>query len=80
MVLPSVRKSIIVDDNAAEDISRVEELSYELKIAEVMTRDVHFLSPEMTMRDVIELFRKSISLVHRLCRMKSWSGSSAWKT
>jgi CBS domain-containing protein/anti-sigma regulatory factor (Ser/Thr protein kinase) len=58
MVLPSVRKSIIVDDNAAEDISRVEELSYELKIAEVMTRDVLFISPEMSMREVIELFRK----------------------
>lgn len=58
MVLPPIRKNIIIDDHVAEDITRVEELSYELKIAEVMTRDVLFISPDMTMQDVIEEFRK----------------------
>ncbi len=58
MVLPPTRKHIVVNDQAAEDISRVEELSYELKIADVMTRDVLAISPEMVMRDVIEQFRQ----------------------
>ncbi len=34
-----------ISDQAAESITRVEELAYELKIGEVMTRDVKTLDP-----------------------------------
>ncbi|NMB87169.1 MAG: CBS domain-containing protein [Chloroflexi bacterium] len=53
------RKGIIVDDQVAENITRVEELAYELRIDEVMTRDVKVISPDMRMRDVVELFRQA---------------------
>jgi CBS domain-containing protein/anti-sigma regulatory factor (Ser/Thr protein kinase) len=48
----------VVTDEAAGHISRVEELSYELKIGDVMTRDVHTLTPDMEMIDALRLFRK----------------------
>lgn len=51
-------KNILVDDSVAETITRVEELAYELKIREVMTRDVQTLEPETKMKDVVELFRQ----------------------
>lgn len=51
-------KKIMVDDRAAETITRSEELAYELKIREVMTRDVKTLDPEMKMHDVVETFRQ----------------------
>ncbi|MEN6435842.1 MAG: CBS domain-containing protein [Anaerolineaceae bacterium] len=58
MVLPPAGKRVVVSDQSAEEITRVEELSYELKIAEVMSRDVFTISPEMHMHDVIENFRQ----------------------
>ena len=51
-------KNILVDDRVAESITRAEELAYELKIREVMTRNVQTLEPEMKMKDVVELFRQ----------------------
>jgi len=48
----------VVTDEAAGHISRVEELSYELKIGDVMTRDVQTLSPDMEMFDAMQLLRK----------------------
>ena len=46
-----------ISDQVAESITRVEELAYELKIGDVMTRNVKTLTPEANMNDVAELFR-----------------------
>jgi len=46
-------------DQEAENITRVEELTYELKVEEVMTRDPFFVIPESKMNDLLELFRKN---------------------
>jgi CBS domain-containing protein/anti-sigma regulatory factor (Ser/Thr protein kinase) len=48
----------VVTDADAHSISRVEELSYELKIADVMTRDVHTVTPDMQIVEVLDLFRR----------------------
>lgn len=52
-------KSILINDQVAENITRTEELAYELKVSEVMTNSPKILSPEMIMRDVVEMFRKA---------------------
>lgn len=51
------RKGRIITDKDAREISRVEELSYDLKINEVMTRDIKTVSPEIPMNDVLEILR-----------------------
>lgn len=43
----------------AKEITRVEELSYDLKVSEVMTRDVMVASPRMHMSDLLELLRQN---------------------
>lgn len=48
-----------ITDHIAEGITRVEELAYELKISEVMTNNPKVATPEMKMKDVVELFRSS---------------------
>ncbi len=45
-------------ESAASFITRVEELAYELKVAQVMTRDIHTLSPNVQIEAVLELFRE----------------------
>ena len=45
-------------DQDAENITRVEELAYELKIEEVMTRNLLKLTPEIKMGDALDLFRQ----------------------
>ena len=50
-------KSVTINDQVVENITRVEELAYELKIDEVMTRNPKILFPEMKMREVLDLFR-----------------------
>jgi CBS domain-containing protein/anti-sigma regulatory factor (Ser/Thr protein kinase) len=52
------KKSIAIDDRAAENITRAEELAYELKICEVMTKEIKTLTENQKMRDVVELFRQ----------------------
>lgn len=52
------KRTRIVTDKEAENISRVEELAYELKINEVMTASPILLSPEMHMQEVLEIFRQ----------------------
>ena len=42
-----------ITDQDAHDISRVEELSYDLKIREVMTADVKTATPEMPLSNPI---------------------------
>ncbi len=48
----------IITDGEAGVITRVEELAYELKISEVMTRNVQTMSPDMRLVDVLDLFRE----------------------
>lgn len=47
-----------VSDKAVQNITRAEELAYELRISEVMIRDIHRLTPEMSMGEVVELFQR----------------------
>jgi CBS domain-containing protein/anti-sigma regulatory factor (Ser/Thr protein kinase) len=46
-----------ITDQDAHDISRVEELSYDLKIREVMTADLKTATPDMPLSQVLELLR-----------------------
>ncbi len=52
-------KGTPITDQVARNITRVEELAYELKVEEVMTRKTYNLGPDMTMRDVLVLFREA---------------------
>jgi len=54
---PVSSRSVITDQEAKE-ITRVEELAYDIKIREAMTRDVKVVSPDHTMRAVLELLRQ----------------------
>ncbi len=47
-----------VTDKVAEAITPAEELAYELKIEEVMSRNPQGLTPDMEMGDVLEVFRQ----------------------
>lgn len=49
----------LVSDTKAEDITRVEELAYELKVEEVMTANPATVTPETRMSDVLVLFRQT---------------------
>ncbi len=51
------RKGRTITDKDAHEISRVEELSYDLKINDVMTRDVKTVAPELPMSNVLEILR-----------------------
>jgi len=51
------RKGRPITDNDAQDITRIEELSYDLRIFEVMSREVFTLAPSQTIRDGLELLR-----------------------
>lgn len=53
------RKGRVITDQDAKEITRVEELAYELKIGDVMTQDVKVVTPEMRMADLLELFRQA---------------------
>jgi CBS domain-containing protein len=46
-----------ITDQDAHDISRVEELSYDLKIHEVMTADVKTATPDMPLSKVLDVLR-----------------------
>jgi Predicted transcriptional regulator, contains C-terminal CBS domains len=48
----------IITDQQADKITRVEELAYELKVNEVMTKDLITFSPDSIMEEALELFRK----------------------
>ena len=57
MAPQSPRKDVI-SDQTAKKITRVEELAYELKIEQVMTRNPRTVTPDNLMQDVLELFRQ----------------------
>jgi CBS domain-containing protein/anti-sigma regulatory factor (Ser/Thr protein kinase) len=52
------RKTKKITDGAAGIISRVEELAYELKIEEVMKRDVQTVTPDMRLLEILDMFRE----------------------
>jgi CBS domain-containing protein/anti-sigma regulatory factor (Ser/Thr protein kinase) len=54
-----IRQQRTITDGAASLITRVEELAYELRIEEVMTANVKVVNPELSMMDVLELFRQA---------------------
>lgn len=47
----------VITDQDAQNITRVEELSYELRVQEVMTKNVQALSPDLPMSAALNLFR-----------------------
>jgi CBS domain-containing protein/anti-sigma regulatory factor (Ser/Thr protein kinase) len=51
------RRGRPITDQDAHEINRVEELSYDLKIHEVMSKKLHVASPEMSLSDTLELLR-----------------------
>jgi CBS domain-containing protein/anti-sigma regulatory factor (Ser/Thr protein kinase) len=51
------RRGRTITDQDAREISRVEELSYDLKVNETMTREVKSVSPDMQLSDVLEILR-----------------------
>lgn len=53
------RKGRIVTDKSAQEITRVEELAYDLKINDVMTCNLASVTPEMSMTDLLEIFRQA---------------------
>lgn len=46
-----------ITDKDASEITRAEELAYELRIEEVMTSSPQIVKPDQTMREVLDLFR-----------------------
>jgi CBS domain-containing protein/anti-sigma regulatory factor (Ser/Thr protein kinase) len=54
----SLFHSKLVSDEKAEDITRVEELAYELKVEEVMTANPLTVNPQTLMSEVLVLFRQ----------------------
>lgn len=53
------RKGRPITDQDAHDINRVEELSYELQISQVMSRQLHTASPLMEIKDILEILRQN---------------------
>lgn len=58
MAKDSLFQGKLVSEQEAEHITRVEELSYELKVEEVMASNPYTVTPETTMSEVLELFRQ----------------------
>ena len=61
----SIPQGRVVTDATAGLISRVEELAYELKVEEVMTREVKVATPEMKMQEVLDLGQRFLTEVLR---------------
>ncbi len=51
-------RETVITDSVAQNITKVEELSYELMVKDVMASNIRVVEPEMTMAVVMELFRK----------------------
>ncbi len=51
------RRGRPITDRDAHEINRVEELSYDLKVREVMTAKLYTTSPEVSLFDVLEILR-----------------------
>lgn len=57
MTAASGHSASTITDQAAQNITRSEELAYELKVSEVMTRETKVLTPDMQMGEALTLFR-----------------------
>jgi CBS domain-containing protein/anti-sigma regulatory factor (Ser/Thr protein kinase) len=55
----SVSQEKVITDQQAENITRVEELSYELKVEQVMTSDLITVTPDTQMQVALDTFRKA---------------------
>jgi CBS domain-containing protein/anti-sigma regulatory factor (Ser/Thr protein kinase) len=55
----SARPLRAISDKAAGVITRIEELSYDLKVSEVMTRTLKVVSPEISMAELVEMLREA---------------------
>lgn len=53
------RRGRPITDQDAHEISRVEELAYELKVSDVMSRSLRVASPDMHIREVLEILRRN---------------------
>lgn len=51
------RKNRIISDQEAENVTRTEELAYEIKVEEVMTRNIRSVKPDDSMQSILDLFR-----------------------
>ena len=51
-------KQPIISDEYAENITRTEELAYELSIAEVMTENVYCIDPDIKIIDALDIFQE----------------------
>lgn len=47
----------MITDRDATDINRVEELAYELKVQDVMSLNLHTVTPDLPLADVLEILR-----------------------
>ena len=56
---PSWLDKRIITDEDAKSITRVEELAYDLKVSQAMTRNVKCLTPDEPMIELVELFRQN---------------------
>jgi CBS domain-containing protein/anti-sigma regulatory factor (Ser/Thr protein kinase) len=59
MAQGSDNKGPVITDKIASTITRVEELSYELKIVQVMTRNIKIIHPDMIMEEIADIFREN---------------------
>ena len=59
MAAEETQRSRIMTDQMADYITRVEELAYELKVREAMTRNPKIIRPDLTMRECLDLFRQA---------------------
>jgi len=66
-------------DQDAENITRTEELAYELKVEQVMTRDLKAVTPGQTMQETLETFREGRISGAPVVWKASSSVWSAWK-
>ena len=51
-------KQPIISDEYAENITRTEELAYEIRIHEVMTKDVYCIDPDIEMEKALDIFQE----------------------
>lgn len=51
------RRGRLITDRDAHEINRVEELSYDLKVQDVMSTNIHTTNPQESLFDVLELLR-----------------------
>jgi CBS domain-containing protein len=56
---PKAASTRIITDQEAIEITRVEELSYDLKVSEVMTKGIKTVSPDHCMADLLETLRSN---------------------